>query len=238
MVCSNYMPTTVDFTNILVNYIEVVSEKLPPVPVASAPVAVPAQPPVSRPLDIRHRPDAPSPIRTQSPLQQTPQKAAASPKPSHQSPAPTSATNQPRPSPSQKAHVARQPPKQYTAQIPSFLLDLDTWPPPENEAESPDPTSPASRFQRANAAISNLPPPPSLPLFLSKSLLNGTTPMKDDASVLIMPNHTVLNHLATTNIKQGVLATSATTRYKKKVSTNCPFMKCLPLFYLAVCRQW
>jgi hypothetical protein len=54
-------------------------------------------------------------------------------------------------------------------------------------------------------------------MFLSKSILNGTTPTKDDSSVLIMPNHTVLNHLATTNIKQGVLATSATTRYKRKV---------------------
>jgi hypothetical protein len=35
--------------------------------------------------------------------------------------------------------------------------------------------------------------------------------------VLIMPNHTVLNHLATSSIKNGVLATSGTTRYKRKV---------------------
>jgi hypothetical protein len=44
--------------------------------------------------------------------------------------------------------------------------------------------------------------------------------MKDDASVLIMPNHTVLNHLATSSIKNKVLATSATTRYKRKFLTT------------------
>lgn len=65
------------------------------------------------------------------------------------------------------------------------------------------------------------PAPPSLPMFLNKSILNGATPMKDDSSVLVMPNHTVLNHLATSSIKNGVLATSATTRYKKKVSYVC-----------------
>ena len=77
--------------------------------------------------------------------------------------------------------------------------------------------TPAPVVARANAATSNLPTPPSLPMFLSKSILNGTTPMKDDSSVLIMPNHTVLNHLATSSIKDNILATSATTRYKQKV---------------------
>jgi hypothetical protein len=57
-------------------------------------------------------------------------------------------------------------------------------------------------------------------MFLAKSILNGATPMKDDASVLIMPNHTVLNHLATSSIRQKVLATSATTRYKRKFLTT------------------
>jgi hypothetical protein len=41
--------------------------------------------------------------------------------------------------------------------------------------------------------------------------------MKDDSSLLNNPNHTVLNHLATSSIKNGVLATSVTTRYKRKV---------------------
>jgi hypothetical protein len=39
--------------------------------------------------------------------------------------------------------------------------------------------------------------------------------------VLIMPNHTVLNHLATSSIKDNILATSATTRYKQKVCQLC-----------------
>jgi hypothetical protein len=94
----------------------------------------------------------------------------------------------------------------YTKQIPQFLLDLDTYNNPNDE-----------RFQRSSRVINTLPQPPSLPLFLGKSILNGNTPHKDDASVLIMPNHTVLNHLATSSIKNGVLATSGTTRYKRKV---------------------
>jgi hypothetical protein len=44
--------------------------------------------------------------------------------------------------------------------------------------------------------------------------------MKDDSSVLTIPNHTVLNHLLTSSIRSGVLATSATTRYKKKTVTT------------------
>ncbi|OJD09557.1 hypothetical protein ACJ73_10226 [Blastomyces percursus] len=46
------------------------------------------------------------------------------------------------------------------------------------------------------------------------------TPMKDDSSVLNMPNHTTLNHLATSSIKNGVLATSVSTRYKAKCVTT------------------
>lgn len=92
----------------------------------------------------------------------------------------------------------------YTAEIPGYLDDLDL---PED----------CEPYQRAAAAIEKFPPPPSLPGFLAKPILNAATPMKDDNSVLILPNHTVLNHLATSSIKNGVLAVSATTRYKKKV---------------------
>ena len=73
------------------------------------------------------------------------------------------------------------------------------------------------RFIRATKAARILPKPPTLPMFLGKSILNTTTPKNDDASVLTMPNHTVLNHLATSSIRSGVLATSGTTRYKRKV---------------------
>jgi hypothetical protein len=108
---------------------------------------------------------------------------------------------------SQSATLSPGPPKSYHRDIPRFLLDLD----------APD-DSPA--LIHANSVVNTLPSPPTLPMFLGKSILNGATPMKDDASVLIMPNHTVLNHLATSSIKNKVLATSATTRYKRKFLTT------------------
>ncbi|KAI9369480.1 hypothetical protein BJX61DRAFT_519448 [Aspergillus egyptiacus] len=92
--------------------------------------------------------------------------------------------------------------------IPPFLLDLDK-----------DEDTPC--YQQAVNIIGDAPTPPSLPLFLGKSILNGITPTKDDSSLLNNPNHTVLNHLATSSIKNGVLATSVTTRYKRKVTTFC-----------------
>ena len=89
--------------------------------------------------------------------------------------------------------------------MPQALIDMEL---PEDDP----------RFRQAYNIINDTPGPPSLPLFLGKSILNGTLPHKDDNSVLTLPNHTVLNHLATSSIKNGVLATSVTTRYKKKVN--------------------
>ena len=96
------------------------------------------------------------------------------------------------------------PPKQYHSVIPQFFQDTDA---PEN----------SEQFNRAISLTDSLPVPPSLPMFLNRSILNNSTPMKDDASVLVLPNHTVLNHLATSSIRNHVIATSATTRYRKKV---------------------
>lgn len=89
-------------------------------------------------------------------------------------------------------------------EVPKYLHDVDL---PER----------SQRYQRAAKGVNEFSTPPGLPLFLSKSILNGTTPVKDDSSVLNMPNHTVLNHLATSSIKNDVLATSITTRYLRKV---------------------
>lgn len=90
--------------------------------------------------------------------------------------------------------------KSYTTEIPPYLRDLD----------------------QDDIATQNMPVPPSLPMMLQKVILNTSSQMKDDASVLGIPNHAVLNHLATSSIKNHVLAVSATTRYKKKVSTILP----------------
>lgn len=90
--------------------------------------------------------------------------------------------------------------------FPQALIDIDL---PEDD----------QRYKHAVRILSEAGNPPSLPLFLSRSILNAgpSVGVKDDSSVLAMPNHTVLNHLMTSNVRNGVLATSVTTRYKKKV---------------------
>ncbi|KAJ9608943.1 galactose metabolism- protein [Cladophialophora chaetospira] len=96
------------------------------------------------------------------------------------------------------------PPGDWRQLIPQYLTDV--------ELHEDDP-----KFKTASTCISDFGHPPALPLFLSRSILNGLLPVKDDNSVLTLPNHTVLNHLMTSSVKNGVLATSVTTRYKKKV---------------------
>lgn len=92
--------------------------------------------------------------------------------------------------------------------MPQALMDLEL-------SEDDD------RYKRAVQIVQDGAGPPSLPLFLSKSILNAAAAqVKDDGSVLPLPNHTVLNHLMTSNVRNGVLATSVTTRYKKKVSLD------------------
>ncbi len=88
--------------------------------------------------------------------------------------------------------------------LPDYLRDFDQ-------------TEDYDLYQSAVNEIEKLATPPSLPGFLGKPILNAATLFKDDNSVLNMPNHTVLNHLATSSIKNNVLAVSATTRYKQKV---------------------
>ena len=97
------------------------------------------------------------------------------------------------------------PSEVFTSQLPQYLTDFDQ---PEDSAS----------YRLSSQALDKLPNPPALPGFLSKPILNNTTLIKDDNSVLNMPNHTVLNHLGTSSIKNNVLAVSATTRYRNKVS--------------------
>ena len=91
--------------------------------------------------------------------------------------------------------------------IPRPLLDMDL---PEDDP----------KFHQASRVIQDCGGPPGLPLFLTKSLLNSGASLKDDNSVLTLPNHTVINHLMTSSVKNDVLATSVTTRYKNKVSRS------------------
>ena len=169
------LPTAVDYTNILVNYIEVSADDIP-------------QEEQTKPVDIV-QPHPPPGVYPPQVLPPTPE-------------VPVQSTRR-------HGTEANQPsepgsPREYGSMFPEYLNELDQ---PEE----------SSLYQKAINEVSSAPSPPTLPLFLGKSILNTTNLMKDDASVLNLPNHTVLNHLATSSIKHGVLATSATTRYKRKV---------------------
>ncbi|KAH6686241.1 hypothetical protein F5X68DRAFT_14590 [Plectosphaerella plurivora] len=160
------LPTTVDFGNNLVNYIEVSADDLP---------------------SARRSATEASGV--------TPEQAATK--------LATQADEAARSQPRGKAVPST---SQYFHSVPQYLIDFDQ---PEE----------STVYQYAIQAIDKLPQPPSLPGFLAKPILNAGVLMKDDNSVLNMPNHTVLNHLATSSIKNNILAVSATTRYKSKVRT-------------------
>ena len=193
MQLSNDLETAADFTNILVNYIEVSADDIP--------------------KDGSHKGKAGEVPAGVYPPQVLPTGTEAK---DH---APDSVGKAQHAETETKAE-----PVYWGKEVPPYLLDI----------EKPEHTN---RYQRAAKAVNEFPTPPGLPLFLGKSILNGTTPMKDDASVLNMPNHTVLNHLATSSIKNEVLATSITTRYIRKVSSlfKLPSVFPLMLTFHAVC---
>ena len=173
MQLSNDLETAADFTNILVNYIEVSADDIPKGDQLSRKdhdkVPEGVYPPQILPTGTEATDHAPDSVgKTQPKLE------------------------------------AKADPVFWGKELPPYLHDV----------EKPEQTN---RYQRSAKAVNEFTTPPGLPLFLGKSILNGTTPMKDDASVLNMPNHTVLNHLATSSIKNDVLATSITTRYIRKV---------------------
>lgn len=174
MRASDSLPTAVDFTNHLVNYIEISPENPRRPRKGSVKISDNTIPPGVHPPQV-----VPELLGDQQDGQIEDNK-------------------------SEKDEPEEIPVGDFRNIIPQYLVDLD------KEEEAP-------AYQQAANVIGDAPTPPSLPLFLGKSILNGTTPMKDDSSVLNYPNHTVLNHLATSSIKNGVLATSVTTRYKRKV---------------------
>lgn len=215
METSNELPTTVDFTNALVNYIEVAA------PMPSAAEAQPSVPAEPMPIPGTDAKKGDVDAQGVKPVAETGDELSSKPVATATAPVPKQ-PSQPKAVPERPKHDANKqnksaaPPKQklprakYTNEIPEILLHLDLYNQPDDD-----------RYRRASKAIQHLPQPPSLPMFMSKSILNAATPHKDDASVLTMPNHTVLNHLATSSIRSGVLATSGTTRYKRKVSLDC-----------------
>ncbi|PLB49461.1 putative Snf1 kinase complex beta-subunit Gal83 [Aspergillus steynii IBT 23096] len=180
MRASDNLPTAVDFTNHLVNYVEVSADDMNRARSHSDKQSRNAATPGI------HPPQAPS-----DPVGASQDESAVADQ-------------------AEKEEPEEIPMGDFRGILPQFLVDLDR----EDETQE----TPA--YQQAVNIIGEAPTPPSLPLFLGKSILNGTTPMKDDSSVLNYPNHTVLNHLATSSIKNDVLATSVTTRYKRKYVTT------------------
>ncbi|KAL3448557.1 hypothetical protein BJX65DRAFT_274986 [Aspergillus insuetus] len=178
MRASDNLPTAVDFTNHLVNYIEISADD------------------VNRSRRESEKGAVPPGIH---PPQVIPEHAGAGKD--------ESAVDEDKSDKEEPEEPEEIPTGDFRSIIPPFLLDLDK----DEDSAS---------YQQAVNIIGDAPTPPSLPLFLGKSILNGTTPMKDDSSLLNNPNHTVLNHLATSSIKNGVLATSVTTRYKRKYVTT------------------
>ncbi|EQL34619.1 hypothetical protein BDFG_03571 [Blastomyces dermatitidis ATCC 26199] len=198
MSTSDQLPTAVDFTNHLVNYIEVIPE--------------PEE--LSRPRreSDRDRPPKYSIPPGLYPPQVLPDTLEVHP--DHDSDRDYTSDSTDTSSQHQQRQQERQPPEEeippgdFRTIIPPFLTDIDG-----EEEDGP-------LYQQAANVIGDSPVPPMLPILLSRSILNMTTPMKDDSSVLNMPNHTTLNHLATSSIKNGVLATSVSTRYKAKCVTT------------------
>ncbi|PRT56875.1 SNF1 protein kinase subunit beta-3 [Wickerhamiella sorbophila] len=62
--------------------------------------------------------------------------------------------------------------------------------------------------------------PPQLPPHLDGVILNANWNEKDNNSVLPIPNHVILNHLATTSIRHNVLAVASVSRYSSKYVTQ------------------
>lgn len=174
---SDLLPTAVDFTNHLVNYIEISPDEIRRAKLES-----------EKPLKVIVPPGIYPPQVLPESLPENPEAQGESDKEE----------------PEEEIPIG-----DFRQIIPQFLVDID-----RDESDE--------GYQQAANVISDSATPPMLPLFLAKSILNGTAPGKDDNSVLNYPNHTVLNHLATSSIKNDVLATSVTTRYKRKVSFTTP----------------
>ncbi|KAF2669044.1 AMPKBI-domain-containing protein [Microthyrium microscopicum] len=198
MLLSKHLPTAVDFTNSLVNYIEVVSQDTTP---TAALENLQLQNDASQPINIGVPVEEADPVHPPQTLPPTPELGPTT--------GPSSVPPEPGSSADQQGILSglQFPSTRYSKKIPQFFIDTDA----DESSEE---------YSRVIELSNVLPTPPSLPSFLSKSILNMATPMKDDASVLVNPNHTVLNHLATSSIKGGVIATSMTTRYGRKFETT------------------
>lgn len=225
---SDTLPTAVDSTGILVNYLEVNADDMLTVPLERQPST--------------NQTEGPPPDQQPSTASEGSKELGPGPGP-HQQPGPPQHHDQPHIHSTLSSHdqftFIRPRPQRFTDVIPAYLRDFE-----ENQDRyvvSGSVMHSQHNSREPSGGLIKVSPPPTLPLMLGKVILNSSSHLKDDNSVLAIPNHVVLNHLATSSIKNHVLAVSATTRYKKKVI----FCELLPLgiylelicYYRLVCKH-
>ncbi|WVR04287.1 hypothetical protein IAU60_001287 [Kwoniella sp. DSM 27419] len=119
---------------------------------------------------------------------------------------------------------------------------MDAKPAVKLEDELPSHFSPEeySQFMKSIPYQPSVPAPPTLPRLLDRVIVNTDNKRNmdlheqqtgynhgaaalDDNSILAVPNHTTLNHLTASAIRNGTLGVGTTTRYRKKYITTMFF---------------
>ncbi|ODQ79011.1 carbohydrate-binding module family 48 protein [Babjeviella inositovora NRRL Y-12698] len=115
-----------------------------------------------------------------------------------------------------ESHVQLAPPHDYTHHIPAIFTDPKVM---EQYYLTLD--------QQQRGGQQQWLIPPQLPPHLENVILNnysgndsGSAGLQNISGALPIPNHVVLNHLATTSIKHNTLAVASIVRYKQKYSTQ------------------
>jgi len=106
--------------------------------------------------------------------------------------------------------------------LPDYLRDtnsdyIERNPLPVTNLSDPHPSRKSSLISESSSTSRPSEAPPQLPPHLEKVLLNSSITSKDDASILPIPSHVILNHLYACSIREGVMAVACTSRYRKKV---------------------
>ncbi|KAA1065414.1 hypothetical protein PGT21_014955 [Puccinia graminis f. sp. tritici] len=123
----------------------------------------------------------------------------------------------------------------WTTEIPAALLDYEEYH-DRSSADEQEQEQPSERISSQNpeqTAHSEDPTPgqagfaaepPKLPAQLKEGILNLSSRLpegsSDDNSLLPRPDHSVLNHLAASPIRQGLLSVGVTSRFKRKYLTT------------------
>ncbi|OAV89445.1 hypothetical protein PTTG_28692 [Puccinia triticina 1-1 BBBD Race 1] len=119
----------------------------------------------------------------------------------------------------------------WTSEIPGALLEYEEYH-DRSSADEHDPSTANNTHPQAEAHSAKLAPgqagfaaePPKLPAQLKEGILNLSSRLpeaaSDDNSLLPRPDHSVLNHLAASPIRQGLLSVGVTSRFKRKYLTT------------------